>query len=249
MTSFAGQLLSDVTPARSGYFLTPFILNKMDGTPVESGMASVVATGVANFFVKAVLSLIALLYFISFLPLDPTILSALLVSISLVIAGGLGLSLLIWGRHLPKPVEKLARIPLLGGIVSKVVKVLNKLQEEGRKVRRSFMQITLLTLLSVVANAAALYTISISLWHTSPSFHNFILMVSLASVLIYIPITIAGLGVQEGCYVMFLTLLGMPLEEAIAFALIVRVLFTGTDIIGLQPLLKVGIKTTLKEKN
>jgi len=53
LASFGGQLLSDITPARSGYFLTSFILNKMDGTPNKSGMACVVTAGAMNFFVKA----------------------------------------------------------------------------------------------------------------------------------------------------------------------------------------------------
>jgi len=35
LASFGGQLLSDVTPARSGYFLTPFLLKKLDGTPCQ----------------------------------------------------------------------------------------------------------------------------------------------------------------------------------------------------------------------
>jgi len=88
MASFGGQLLSDVTPARSGYFLTPFILNKMDNTPIESSMAGVVATGAINFFVKAALSLLALAYFVRILPLKPIIMNALLVGISLLYLGG-----------------------------------------------------------------------------------------------------------------------------------------------------------------
>ncbi|HIE18260.1 TPA: hypothetical protein EYP75_00895, partial [Candidatus Bathyarchaeota archaeon] len=83
LASFSGQLLSDITPARSGYFLTSFILNKMDGTPNKSGMASVVITDAMNFFVKAALSLIALAYFVRVLPLSPVIVNALLAGISL----------------------------------------------------------------------------------------------------------------------------------------------------------------------
>lgn len=248
MASFGGQLLSDVTPARSGYFLTPFILNEMDNTPIKSGMAGVVATGAINFFVKAALSIIALAYFVRTLPLKPVIVNTLLVGISLLIAGGLGLLMLIWGRRIPRLVERLKKLPVLGKAMGRIVEALNHLQEEGKKVRGSLTQIALLILLSVVVNATALYFVSSAIWRGSPSLLDFILIVPLASTLMYVPITIAGLGVQEGGYVILLTLLGTPLEEAIAFTLIVRLLFTGTDIIGLQPLLKVGLKAPLKSK-
>lgn len=238
MTSFGGQLLSDVTPARSGYFLTPFILNKMDTTPIESGMAGVVATGAVNFFVKAALSLIALAYFVRFLPLNPEIINALLIGISLLIAGGLGLLMFIWGERLPRLVERLTKLPVLGRAMGRVIEALNYLQEEGRKVKGSLAHITLLILLSMVANATALYLISTTLWYGSPSLVDFLFIVPLVSALMYIPITIAGLGVQEAGYVFFLKLLGMPLQEAITFALIARLLFTGTDLIGLPSLLK-----------
>jgi hypothetical protein len=71
-------------------------------------------------------------------------------------------------------------------------------------------------------------------------------MASFASALTYVPITIAGLGVQETGYVILLSLLlGLPISvvdpRLLAFALITRALFTGTDIIGLSPLIKVGI--------
>jgi uncharacterized membrane protein YbhN (UPF0104 family) len=63
----------------------------------------------------------------------------------------------------------------------------------------------------------------------------------------YIPVTIAGLGVQETGYVLLLTSLGMPFDTAVAFALLARVLFTGTDIIGLPALMKVGFKNINKK--
>jgi len=47
-------------------------------------------------------------------------------------------------------------------------------------------------------------------------------------------------------YVILLSLLVLPLSviepKLLAFVLITRILFTGTDIIGLSPLIEVGIK-------
>jgi uncharacterized membrane protein YbhN (UPF0104 family) len=86
--SFAGQLLSDVTPARSGYFATPLILKELCSVPIEKGMASVLATGIINSFVKVILSVIALLYFVIFLPLNPNIVGILVIGILFLLGGG-----------------------------------------------------------------------------------------------------------------------------------------------------------------
>jgi len=247
MASFGGQLLSDITPARSGYFVTPFILNKISNTSIKSGMAGVVATGVINFLTKATISAIALAYFVKFLPLTPAMVNALFLGILLLIAGSLGLSMFMWRKHPNKLFERLMKIKLIGRVISKF-KVLSNIQEEGQKVKGCLLHMSILIVLSTVTNAIALYFISTALGHPIYLL-DLILIVPLVGALMYAPITIAGLGIQETGYVVFLTLLGMPPEKATAFALITRFLFTGTDIIGLQPLLKIGFKVSEKNRN
>jgi len=244
MASFGGLLIGDITPARSGYFLTPFILNKIDNTSVESSMTGVVTVGVVNFFAKAVISSIALAYFVKHFPLNPALANALILGVFLLIAGGLGLSIFIWGKHLDRSFGRLAKVPLIGRAMRRL-ELLNKIRIEGQRAKRSIPYITILIILSMVTNAIALYSISTALQH-SISLLDLVFIVSIVSALTYVPITIAGLGVQETGYVVFLTLLGMPLVKATAFALIARFLFTGTDIIGLQPLLRMRFNATPK---
>jgi uncharacterized membrane protein YbhN (UPF0104 family) len=64
----------------------------------------------------------------------------------------------------------------------------------------------------------------------------------------YIPFTIAGLGIQEAEYVLLLTLLGTPSETAVVFALLTRALFTGTDVCGLPAIIKVSFKNIKKKE-
>jgi uncharacterized membrane protein YbhN (UPF0104 family) len=252
MASFAGQLLSDVTPVRSGYFLTPVFLNQLANIPVEQGMTGVLATGGINAFVKVVICLIGLGYFTSFLPFPPEITNSLLVGIIVLIVAGIFLMLVMWDKRFSKLVSKLERIPFIGKRLSKFTEVFSNVQKEGRKIRYSLIFVAALILLSILANATALYFIFYGIWYPSLHLLDFFFVAAFASVLTYIPITIAGLGVQEAGYVLILhILLGLPLSSInpnlIAFALITRALFTGTDIIGVSPLLKVGLKPKIQE--
>jgi uncharacterized membrane protein YbhN (UPF0104 family) len=245
MASFAGQLLSDVTPVRSGYFLTPIFLNELAGIPVEQGMTGVLATGGVNSFVKVMICVTGLGYFVSFLSLQAEIINALIVGVSVLLVAGTFLLLLMWEKRLSNLVVKFEGLPLIGKKLHKFTEMFSNVQEEGRKIKRSLIGVAVLILLSVIGNAIALNIIFNGLWHNSLSLLDFFFMASLASALTYVPITIAGLGVQETGYVILLRLLDpqMPLSVAVAFALVARALFTGTDIIGISPLLKVGLKS------
>ncbi|MCW4007611.1 MAG: flippase-like domain-containing protein [Candidatus Bathyarchaeota archaeon] len=253
MASFAGQLLSDVTPVRSGYFLTPVFLKQLASIPVEQGMTGVLATGGVNSFVKVAICLIGLGYFAGYLSLPAEITNALLVGIIVLLVAGAILLLIMWDKRFSKLVAKLERIPVLGKRLSKFTAVFSNVQREGRKIRYSLIFVAALILLSVIAHATALYLIFNGLWYyLSLHLIDFIFIAAFASALTYIPVTIAGLGVQEAGYVLFLQLLlGLPLSavnpKLVAFALITRALFTGTDIIGISPLLKAGLAPAVQE--
>jgi uncharacterized membrane protein YbhN (UPF0104 family) len=247
MASFAGQLLSDVTPVRSGYFLTPVFLDQLADIPVEKGMTGVLATGGINSFVKVIVCLVGLGYFTSFLPLPPEITNSLLVGIVVLLVAGVFLMLVMWVKRFSKLVVKLERIPLIGKRLTKFTEMFKNVQNEGRKIRYSLIFVAAFILLSILANATALYFVFNGVWYPSLHLLDFFFIAAFASVLTYIPITIAGLGVQEAGYVLLLQiLLGEPLTtinpNLVAFALITRALFTGTDIIGITPLLKAGTK-------
>jgi uncharacterized membrane protein YbhN (UPF0104 family) len=158
----------------------------------------------------------------------------------------------MWDKRFSRLVAKLERIPLIGKRLSKFTEVFSNVQREGRKIRYSLIFVAALILLSILANATALYFIFYGVWYPSLHLIDFFFIAAFASVLTYIPITIAGLGVQEAGYVLLLqVLLGLPLStinaNLVAFALITRALFTGTDIIGVSPLLKIGLKPKVHE--
>lgn len=258
MASFAGQLLSDVTPVRSGYFMTPVFLNHLADVPLEQGMIGVLATGGVNAIVKAVICLLGLVYFTGFLPLQAAVINSLLFGVAVLLAAGTVLLFLMRNNHISKLVASLERIPILGSKLHNLTDMFIRVQREGQKIKCPLMIVAFLILVSLIVNATALYFIFNGVWHNSLSILDFFIIASFASTLTYVPITIAGLGVQEAGYVLLLQiLLGIPFinvdPRLLAFALITRALYTGTDIIGIVPLLRVGlmqdpaIKSKIKE--
>ena len=256
--SFAGQLISDVTPVRSGYFITPIFLNELASIPVEQGMVGVLTTAGVNSLVKVLLCIIGLGYFASFLQLPVEVVNTLIVGITTLFIGGVFLLLLMWEKRIVWLFKKLNKLPLIGKSSFKLVEAIKSIQENGKNSKHSVVFVAFLIFFSVLGNAAALYILFNGfngIWCSSLSIIDFLLIASISSTLTYVPITIAGLGVQEVGYVILLSLLlKIPISpnninsSLVAFALIVRALFTGTDIIGIVPLLKIGFKNIKLQK-
>jgi uncharacterized membrane protein YbhN (UPF0104 family) len=159
--------------------------------------------------------------------------------------------LVMWVKKFSKLVVKLEHIPLIGKRLTKFTEMFKNVQNEGRKIRYSLIFVAAYILLSILANATALYLVFTGISYPTLHLLDFFFIAAFASVLTYIPVTIAGLGVQEAGYVLLLQiLLGEPLTtinpNLVAFALITRALFTGTDIIGITPLLKAGTKPKVR---
>ena len=253
--SFAGQLISDVTPVRSGYFITPIFLNELANVPVEQGMVGVLTTAGVNSLVKVLLCIIGLGYFASFLQLPVEVVNTLIVGITTLFIGGVFLLLLMWEKRIVWLFKKLNKLPLIGKSSFKLVEAIKSIQENGKNSKHSVVFVAFLIFFSVLGNAAALYILFNGIRCSSLSIIDFLLIASISSTLTYVPITIAGLGVQEVGYVILLSLLlKIPISpnsinsSLVAFALIVRALFTGTDIIGIVPLLKIGFKNIKLQK-
>jgi len=94
---------------------------------------------------------------------------------------------------------------------------------------------------SEVSFATALYPIGLSVGISTLTVYDYILLGPLVAALGFVPITPAGLGVQEATYVIILGLMGAPLNSAVAFSLLARFLYIVPDFAGLPILLKAGM--------
>jgi uncharacterized membrane protein YbhN (UPF0104 family) len=102
------------------------------------------------------------------------------------------------------------------------------------------MTTSVLIISSVFIFAIGILFLSNAVDMPQPSFVDLFFMGPLAAVFMYVPVTFAGLGLQEAAYVFLLTSIGSLEPNALAFALLVRVLFIITDLIGLPALIKTG---------
>jgi uncharacterized membrane protein YbhN (UPF0104 family) len=238
LANFGGQLLSDVTPAKSGYFATPVLLNQLEAVSLEKGLMSVMSVGAVNFFIKAAVSAIALLYFINRITVDPVMTNAMLFGITLLIAGGIGLTLLVWTNHFSNLLQKLSKLPLIGNLIAKLCEMREMFYKNKTNLQKSVKVIITSVLASIVFSGISLFILGLSMGLTQPTFQDLLLMGPLTAVFMYVPVTFAGLGLQETAYVFLLTNIGAPIEIALPFALLIRVLAVTTDLIGLPPLIK-----------
>ena len=252
LANFGGQLLSDVTPAKSGYFATPVLLNQLKAVPIEKGLMSVMSVGAINFFIKAAFSTTALIYFLNRINMETTMTNGLIIGISILLAGGIGLSIIIWTNYLSNLIHKLSKLPLIGGLIRKLNSIRALFSKDKTALHKSTKTTIASVIVSILLSAASLYLLAQAIGLSQASFQDLLFMGPLTAVFMYVPITIAGLGLQEAAYVFLLTNIGAPLETALTFALLVRLLAITTDLIGLPPLLKTGTKllrTFIKKEN
>jgi uncharacterized membrane protein YbhN (UPF0104 family) len=245
LANFGGQLLSDVTPAKSGYFATPVLLNQLKAVPIEKGLMSVMAVGAGNFFVKAVISTTALVYFIYRIPADvmnPTITNALIVGIAILVVCGVGLAVLVWTNYFSGLLEKLCRLPFIGRVIKKLQEIRTLFAGDKAALRKSIATIVISVLGSVLFSGISLYLLAQAIGMTEPTFTDLLFMGPLTAAFMYVPITFAGLGLQEAAYVFLLTGISSSPEAmlpfAVTFAMLVRLIAVTTDLVGLPPLLK-----------
>lgn len=240
LANFGGQLLSDVTPAKSGYFATPVLLNQLKAVPIEKGLMSVMSVGAVNFFVKAAFSTAALIYFLNRITMETTMMNGLLIGISILLVGGIGLTVIVWTNYLSSLLQKLSKLPLIGSLIRKLGSIRAMFAKDKTALRKSAKTSTASVIASILLSAISLYLLAQAIGLTQPTFQDLLFMGPLTAVFMYVPLTFAGLGIQEAAYTFLLTSIGAPLETALTFALLVRLIATTTDLIGLPPLIKTG---------
>ena len=211
----SGMILSDFTPLRSGYFYTAHALHKK-GIPLEAGTAAITSTYVYDLLFKITVATVGLVY------LYITILSPAMI-ISLVLAIVLVIVILSAYFIVLYPSTTVKRFMEGGRIRQNVLKI----GKSGRDIQHLFPFILTISFIGWILRGLQWLFIGLSLHFVFSSFLDAFFLSPLLTLFSLIPLTPAGIGIQESAIIGFFSLIGIPAALSALFAFLVR----GSEII------------------
>lgn len=222
LSHMSGMLLSDFTPGRSGYIYVALALNKK-GVPLPKGFAAITSTYIFDLLFKVALALIAVYYLYSTITGLPIGYILYLVLILTLLIVGAYFLIMYPGQVLHNLFQK-----------SKYLKYVIDLGIQSRSIQKISPYIIFISFLGWILRGLEWFFVARSLGGVSITLFEALLLNPLLTILSLIPITPAGLGIQEAGIVGILGLMGIPLAGAIAFAFLTRFIEIIIDLIGLK---------------
>lgn len=221
-----GMILSDLTPGRSGYLSTPFFLKKISGCELNRGMAGILVPQAIEFLVKILGAFLGLLLLANVTARFKEILGMSALAMALLFGVSALIILGSWSGFA-------TRIPLPNFIKRR----LEGYSEQSMKTKSTIGIILPLTLLGWLLTAFQWYFVGLSLSLPLDFFH-YLLLQPLITLLMFVPLTPAGLGIMEGGAVAILFLLGIDPSIGFVYSILVRLSTLLADSPGLLPVAK-----------
>jgi uncharacterized protein (TIRG00374 family) len=249
LAHFAGMLTSDFTPGRSGYMLTPVYLRDQN-VPTSKSLSTILGIQTIEFLIKVAGGIGAVIYLVKFVPtttwneIFPQTIAGINVGlliasfgIGLMLLGATVLALVTWSKKAINIFNKIANIRFIkrftGGLIGKV----EEYKDSAHSTKKAIPEIFALSLLCWILKGFEWWFLGLAFGINIP-WIAFFLIHPLVTALAFIPIIPAGLGIQEIGITGILSLLGVPIATAGAFAIIARLLLIIEDLIGLPQIVK-----------
>src|SRR4030067_220994 len=148
LAQYAGMLTSDVTPGRSGYFLTPVYLRDQD-VPASVSLSGILGIQTVEFLFKVfggVLALVFLIETVNLLAVNQTLFILSAVGVVLMLVGAVLLAALSWSPRVIKLFNRIANSRFLvrftGGLIGRI----EEYKQSAQRTRKTIPEIALLTL-------------------------------------------------------------------------------------------------------
>ncbi len=223
-----GMIVGDLTPGRSGYFLTPPILKKNAGIRATDGMACIFAPQGMEFILKVGGAIAAILYISALSGAGRNFLIP--VGIGAVFLLTAGISMLIISWHTERMTLRFfEKLPFF----RKFTENLSFFKERSIQIKGSIKAILILSMVGWVFAALQWFYLGKALG-IELSFFAFFLLHPLITILMFVPVSPAGLGLMEGGIILVFSLLGISPAMGLAFSVLVRVSILLVDLIGLK---------------
>ncbi|MDD5171624.1 MAG: lysylphosphatidylglycerol synthase transmembrane domain-containing protein [Candidatus ainarchaeum sp.] len=235
-SSLAGMLASDFTPARIGYFFTAFSLSARHKIPFEKTLLSIFGPQLFDFMIK-VTSAAILLYLIISMAGGDILLNAIVLA---VFAGAIiSAALLVFYPPLLKLLAPFESLPL----VPHIFNFIRRMHLHSHKVLAVKWKIAAITIVCwLIKGLEWLFlskAVGIQLSGDLISDLLFMMVFQAALTIIqFLPIpTLAGAGASEAGFAAALLPFGVPLETAVTFGFLTRIVMIAVDSLSLPVLL------------
>jgi hypothetical protein len=248
LAQYAGMLSSDVTPGRSGYFLTPVYLRDQD-VPTSIGLSGILGIQTIEFLVKVfggVLALIFLIETVNLLAVNGTLFILSSLGVVLMLVGAALLAALTWSQRVIALFNRIANSRFLSRFTGGLMGRIEEYKQSAQRTRRAIPEIALITSVCWVLKGFEWYFLGLALGIATIGWLGFFLLHPLVTALGFVPLTPSGIGFQEGAIVAVFALVlqarGVPLVQAVplalSFALLSRVLLIVEDLAGVPQIAK-----------
>ena len=226
-----GMMIGDITPGRSGYFLTPSLLKKKLGSRVTDGMACIFAPQGIEFILKVGGAVAAIIYISTFPGISNDILISASIGAAFLLVMGI-LMLIIAFRDEKLTSSFLGRLPFFKNYTTN----LSSFKERNIGIKENFNAILLFTIIGWVFAALHWYFLAKALG-LELSYFDLFLLHPLLTILMFVPISPAGFGLLEGGAIIVFSLFTISAEPAMAFILLMRASILLVDLLGLKTIL------------
>jgi uncharacterized protein (TIRG00374 family) len=236
LSHMGGMIVGDITPGRSGYFLTPPIMKKTSGVPITDGMVCIFAPQGIEFILKVGGAAAALIFISSFSNVDRNFIILAMIGAILLLVVGIFMLLLSW--HDEKVSSRLlSKIPFINSFSGN----LSFFKEKSILIKNSLDKILILCMVGWVFAAFQWYLLAKAIG-IDISFFAIFLLHPLITILMFVPISPAGLGLMEGGVILVFSFFGISSATAMAFSVLIRINILVVDLIGLRTVMKFSLK-------
>ena len=253
LAQYAGMLTSDVTPGRSGYILTPAYLRDQD-VPTSKSLSSVLGIQTFEFLIKVVGGVGAVVLLVTtvsaktwntifptqILGINVGLLIAVL-GVSLMMIGAVVLAAFTWSKRAISIFDRIVNWKYLRRFTGGLMGRLEEYKESAGSTRKAIPEILGLTMACWIIKGFEWLFLGYALGISQLTWSwwlAFFLIHPLVTALAFVPITPAGIGVQEFGIVGILGLLGVAIPVATVFALLARGLLIFEDLAGVPQIVK-----------
>lgn len=241
LAHYAGMLTSDVTPARSGYVLTPVYLRDQN-VPAPVSLSGILGIQSIEFLIKVLGGTLALVFLVNFASITQELLILAIIGVSLMLVGGILLAAMSWSQRVIALVQRITNHRFLKRLTGGLMGKLEEYAVNAKKTRKAFPEILLLTFACWLLKGFEWYFLGLALGITISSspvigWLGFFLIHPLVTALGFAP-TPAGIGAQEWGVVIVLGLFSINPVAALSFALMARGLLIIEDLIGVPQIVK-----------